>query len=131
LPVKAALVTQTQHTHGQGGGEQALFGVAHQTLDRSAAHVEKRNLVLVQIQRLARAPVDERGLLEWIEHLDREPHLALHGSHELGAVARLANGAGGDRHRALGPVLISQAAQLAQSLQSAREAVLGNDAVAQ
>jgi len=46
-------------------------------------------------------------------------------------VTRLTDGAGGDGHRGLGLMPISQAAQLAQSLQASREAVFGNDAVTQ
>ena len=67
---------------------------------------------VTDVQRLACAPIDQRRFFDGIQNLDRKPHLARNRVHEVVAVARFADRAGGDGDRVVRREALGHLAQL-------------------
>ena len=103
-----------------------LLRVGEDDLERAAAEIEQRHPPLAEVQRAARAQVDEARLLVAADDADVDARLVARRAHELAAVLGLAHRAGRDRHQRVDVVAIGDAAKRAQGVQPAPEH-LGRD----
>ena len=108
--------------------EVQLLRVGEDRLERATAEIEQRDAALAQVERAARAQIDEPRLLVAADDANVDACLVARRAHELAAVLRLAHGAGRDRHQRVDVVPVGDAPQRAQRIQAAAEHLGRDDA---
>ena len=110
------------------GREVQLLRVGEHDLERAAAQIEQGHAPLAEVERAARAEVDEPGLLVAADDADVDAHLVARRPHELAAVLRLAHGARRHRDQRVGLVAVGDAAQELQRVERAPKHLGRDDA---
>jgi hypothetical protein len=120
---------QPDHPQLQRRRVVQLLGVGEDHLERAASQVDLGEALLAEIDRAARAQVDEPRLLVAADDADVDARLVARRAHELAAVLGLAHSAGGDGGQRVDVVAIGDAAERPQRVQPAPEHLRRDDAV--
>ena len=106
-----------------------LARVADDELDRAAADVDDERLAAGEVERRARAEIDEARLLLAANDGQLDAGLVAHDAHEVAAVLRLAHRRGGDGDDGVDAGALGLRAIAADALGGAGEGVGGDDAL--
>jgi hypothetical protein len=124
-------VPQPKHAELERDGEIALARVGEDELGRSSSDVEEGDATPGEVERASRPEVNEVGFFLAADdaHLDTE--LVAHRAHEFAAILSLADGAGRNGQKCIGPMPVGNALEGPQRIETAIEDIRGDDAAAQ
>ncbi len=112
-------VAQPEDPELERNGEVALARVGQNELGRSAADVEERDAAAREIERVARAEVNEVRFFRAADDADVDAELVAHGAHEFAAVLRFAHRACGNGDERVGLMTIGDALERSKRVEPA------------